>query len=179
MTFSTRTLRLTFGLVGMVLCSYSLPGQAQSIQLGLGYSAATFEQRHHEADASLFFIAGSKALSEVISVDFRFGRGIGSENIERQEAKVAVKDVLTGLLRLHLPLSQYRASPFLAIGLTHASFEIESDRKERDSQHDMSLGIGASYEINKSVAVQMDYLQYLDTEDISLSGFNLGVRWAY
>lgn len=48
-----------------------------------------------------------------------------------------------------------------------------------DSGGDIAYGVGAAYNITKTTALVVDYMNYYDKEDTKVNGFGLGLRYKF
>lgn len=71
-----------------------------------------------------------------------------------------------------LPLDMF--NPYAKLGMTSASVKQDDESK---SDFEMSYGVGTEINVTSRFFVDMEYMVYLDTAELELDGFTLGIGY--
>ncbi|WP_319782238.1 porin family protein [Oceanisphaera sp. IT1-181] len=70
--------------------------------------------------------------------------------------------------------------PYAILGYTRAELEEKSPGKsEKSSNDDISFGIGADIRLNSNTDLNLEYMNYLDKDDVAIDGFSVGVTYRF
>ena len=175
------------------MSSNAFAGLTQGAYAGIQYASFDFASEDSPEDFSptgLIGRAGSN-INEYISIEGRLGIGLSDDTITATEGTTTASasielDTLIGLYGVgHIPIGK-SSSIYALVGFTQveatasAALTNVGSASFSDDESDLSYGIGADIGILYNVAVNVEYVQYLDKSDFfDVSAIALGVKFGF
>ena len=174
------------------LSSNALAGLTQGAYAGIQYAAVDFSFEDISEDfnpTALIGRAGSN-INKYVSIEGRLGFGLSDDTITATDgtttASVSIDlDTLIGVYGVgHVPLGK-SSSIYALVGFTQvdatasASATGFGSASLSDDESDLSYGIGADISILYNVAVNVEYVQYLDKSDFDVSAIAIGMKFGF
>lgn len=128
-----------------------------------------------DASATGGKITFGQQLTPLVGVEVQGALG-GSDESGGSDVKL---EHMVGLyVRGNLPLG--RINPYLKIGASSASLEVKTDTgTQSNSEFEFSYGLGAELSFTDALYMQLEYMSYIDTDDLQLSGASVGVGYRF
>lgn len=122
--------------------------------------------------------------AEYIGIEARGGLGIKDD--ERDNYRVELDEFYGGYLTLGVPIND-AVRPYVIGGYTKARvterydgpFSSVISNKETRNNEGESLGAGLDVALTDTVALNLEYMRYLDKDELEMNGLSLGVRSAF
>lgn len=106
-------------------------------------------------------------LGTFLGVEAQFGMGG-----EDKDTKTKLERLFGLYGKANLPLGAF--NPYAKLGFTSASMEYEEGS---NSEFEFSYGIGVEVSATPNVFVDLEYMVYMDTDDLELNAFTLSVGY--
>ena len=120
-------------------------------------------------------------INESVSVEGRLGIGAGDDTIDAGPFDIAIElDTLYGVYGVgHMPINE-SASVYGVIGFTQAEATASAmGFSESFDDSGLSYGIGADIGISDTVALNLEFMQYMSKSDFDLTGVSAGVTFSF
>lgn len=184
-------------MIGVVVSLGFMSGNAfagltQGAYAGIQYASVDFSFQDISEDFSptgLIGRAGSN-INRYVSIEGRLGIGLSDDTITATDgtttASVSLElDTLIGLYGVgHVPFGE-SSSIYALVGFTQidgtasASVTGFGSASVSDDESDLSYGIGADIGILYNVAVNVEYVQYIDKSDFDVSAIAIGLKFGF
>lgn len=163
---------------------FSLPALAGGPYVGGNYSRMAFDDPERDTDDpvrpdAVTLRVGAEA-NEVLGLEAR--GGLGFESDTRDGVEYDLDHLYGGYLKLSAPLEQVR--PYVIGGYSRVRATATVDLgplsgRETDTREGESWGAGMDLALTDDVALNLEYMRYLDKDDLEVSGIALGLRSAF
>lgn len=111
-------------------------------------------------------------------IEGRLGTSVNNITVDRRNESIEIgPDNFMGLYALYKYDTGIGLKPYAVVGKTEADVKRLSSKVE--SVDDVSFGFGADFLMTKKIIGNLEYMAYLDGDDITLGGINLGVGIEY
>ena len=171
------------------LAIFGLGGTAMAAGpwVGADYSWLEFEseETRDTLKPRAAIIRGGLEFNRWLGVEARAGTGIRSDkrSVPGGEARFDLDRLIGGYVTLSLPVDG-AARPYLIGGFTEARGEATGDFNgvqfsDTETTDDNSWGAGIALNLTDTLAINAEYMEYLDNSDGELSSISLGVRSAF
>lgn len=147
--------------------------------VGQLYAADDYSEIHSYVSGGLHHWSSDDSSADGLKI--RFGQQLNTfVGIEGHFA-IGGEDSATGISldrlfgvygKFILPLDMF--SPYAKLGMASASLKAPEGSQ---SEFEMGYGIGTEIKINPRFYVDLEYMVYLDTADMQLDGFTLGIGY--
>jgi outer membrane immunogenic protein len=119
--------------------------------------------------------------NEVIGVEARGGIGLQAD--ERDGVEFETDHFYGGYITLGAPIGD-ALRPYVMGGYTKTQSTVKADTllgtyKDTTTREDESWGVGMDLNLTGTTALNLEYMRYLDKENLELSGVSLGIRSAF
>jgi opacity protein-like surface antigen len=124
-------------------------------------------------DASINTIEGRLGgyANDYLAVETRLGIGLTDDTVSGTD--LSLRYSLGAYVRAGFPITE-QVFPYVILGFSRADFETKSlGMKETTAETDSSYGIGIDVEVI-NLALTAEYLNMIDKNDITFSGFSIG-----
>ncbi len=170
-------------LGGILACSLSVASvaAAEEVYYAGGSIALVDYEIDTIADSGSLGLAYVRAGTEFLpnfSGELRAGYGINDDTIVGLEGKSQIRSLFGLYLRGGVPLTE-KLTPYLVVGYARTkvrpltNITVPGSREETDS--DGSLGVGIDYTLSSGLRLNLEYMQFLDKDVHTLSGFSVGL----
>jgi len=140
----------------------------------MGASVGFMEIENQSNDeASINHIEGRAGgyINDFLAVEARLGVGLTNDTVNGTE--FALRYSLGAYIRAGFPVHE-QAFPYVILGFSRADFEAKSaGNTVNDAETDSSYGVGIDVEIS-NLSLTAEYLNMIDKNDTSFSGFSVG-----
>lgn len=185
---------ITIGaVVSVVLMSSNVFADlAGGVYGGIQYASFDFSADDISEDFSPTGLIGrvGNKINENFAIEGRLGLGLSDDTITATDgidtASLSIElDTLIGVYGIgHVMLSE-SSSIYALIGFTQidatasASVTNVGSASASDDESDLSYGIGADIGISNNIALNVEYVQYLDKSDFDVSAIAFGVKFGF
>jgi len=166
---------------------YECPSQGTPLEMCTFVGSTETSTRNH--DLTALGVRFGAQFHPNFSDEFRFGlgldddaeptiyRGLNPSNNAKYEAGLEI--YYGGYLRAGAEMGRFY--PYLLAGVTVVTVETHFDysRSSGDLPSDFSYGIGTDIRLNDAWAVNAEWGQYIETANIELSGFRMGLVYSF
>ena len=175
-------------LVAAVALGASSAALAAGPYIGANYTQFQFEgeDSDNKLKPEAVVIRGGIEFNDFVGLEARGGMGVRSD--ERSGALGSVKydldHIYGGYLKLSAPVGEH-FRPYVVGGYTEARGKVTvssgggSVSRESDTVSDESFGAGVDLKLSEAVALNVEYMRYLDKDDYDLNGISVGFRSAF
>ncbi|MBZ2190498.1 porin family protein [Alcanivorax sp. JB21] len=176
----------------LLVAAVALGGSSVALAAGpyIGANYTQFQFEGEDTDNKLkpegVTIRGGFEFNDFVGLEARGAMGVRSD--ERSNALGSVKYDLDhlygGYLKLSAPVGEH-VRPYVVGGYTEArgkvtvSSGVGSASRESDTVSDESYGAGVDLKLSDAVALNVEYMRYLDKSDYDLNGISVGFRSAF
>lgn len=140
----------------------------------VGASVGFMEMEHQgNSEASINQIEGRVGayVNDFLAFETRLGLGLTNDTVN--DTEFSLRYSVGAYIRAGFPVHE-QAFPYLILGFSRADFEAKAAGKsENDAETDSSYGVGIDVEI-VNMSLSAEYLNMIDKNDISFSGFTVG-----
>ena len=152
---------------------------------GLQYAQIEEDDLDLEPTAGIFRI-GSMG-DNGLGFEGRFGVGIGDDDISAFDpflGDVSLElevDTVLGIYLVGQATTGGPVSVYGIVGFTQIDYTINVDggilgtASDSEDESDLSYGVGANFKVSDDVRLNIEFMQYLDKDDIEASALSLGV----
>lgn len=164
------------GCVGLVATS-----SAQDFYAGGGFAVIDYSEPGFDADLTAIYGRAGSKFNEYLSVELRLATGIGddSDEVLGIDVDVELENFYGVYMRGGIPLNPM-IYPYVVAGYTRGEVEYSAlGFSDSESGSDFSYGIGVDVNINEKITLNIEYINYLDKNDVEVSGFGLGAVWLF
>jgi len=93
---------------------------------------------------------------------------------EDSDADVSLERLFGLYATFSLPLDAFK--PYAKLGLNSATLDVGG---ENNSEFEVGYGLGVAFDVTDQVFVDLEYMVYLETAELELEGFTLGVGYKF
>ncbi|WP_066018447.1 porin family protein [Endozoicomonas atrinae] len=166
--------------LALVLSAFS-PFALANIYVGGSLSAMDYSEGSIEdvAPVALSGLVGIKA-NEHFSTEVRVGFGVGNDSAKYQGESVTLDvDNFVGVYgRLGMPVG--KVYPYVVAGLTQVEMTIDvAGQSMSETDSDISYGVGLDYNLNKSLKLNLEYINLYDRGDSKINSVNIGATYHF
>ncbi|TNC82402.1 MAG: hypothetical protein C9356_05140 [Oleiphilus sp.] len=116
-------------------------------------------------------------INEYLAAEGRLGLGITGDTV--QGVDVDLNYLVGAYVRAGVPLSNNMVFPYVLLGFTKieaeaSGFGVTVD----DDETDASLGLGVDLQLGK-LPIALEYVEYVDKNKVSFSGFTVGLKFDF
>lgn len=122
-----------------------------------------------EADAVGLKLRLGQQLGTFVGAEMQFAMGG-----EDKTTDVSLERLFGFYATFGVPLERLR--PYAKLGLNTVSLETAG---VSNSEFEVGYGLGVAIDLNPRVFLDLDYMMYLETADVELSGFTLGAGYRF
>lgn len=162
----------------------SLPALAAGPYVGGNYSRMEFDDPERDTDDpvtpdAVTLRLGAEA-NDVVGLEAR--GGVGFDSATRDGVEYELDHLYGAYLKLSAPLEQAR--PYIIGGYSRVRATARVDfgllsGSETETREGESWGAGVDLGLTDNVALNLEYMRYLDKDDLEVSGIALGLRSAF
>jgi len=133
-----------------------------------------------DADLPGAFIRIGNQYGDHLAAEIRGGIGVGKEHsIAGSDVDFELEDFYGAYVLLKAPSHSY-AVPYLIAGYTRAEFKADGPGGSSDTiEEGFSYGAGLSIELTEAIALNGEWIQYVNKSDIEFSGLSMGVSMEF
>ena len=122
-----------------------------------------------------------------VGFEGRFGVGISDDDVSASDpflGDISLElevDTVLGLYLVGQTTASGAVSVYGIIGFTMVDFTVDVDggilgsASDSDDESDLSYGFGANFDVSDKMSLNIEFMQYLDTDDFDVSAVSLGV----
>lgn len=115
--------------------------------------------------------------NENLSAEARVGFGVGDDTWG--DAKVELDNFYGAYVRGGIPVGEI-FYPYAILGYTKGKISVSGDGGSASfSDSDLSFGVGADFKVSDLLKINAEYLSYVDSDDVELTGFSVGVSFSF
>ncbi len=171
-------------LLGAVLLAVASPAAAKDFlregrSFGGGQVAAFSIDQDNGSDAQPTAVIGRVGtfVGNQLAIEGRFGLGAGDDTVDGVEVDI---DRLVGVYGSgHIPVGG-RSSLYGILGYTDLKATFTgTDFEETDSESGLSYGFGADIGITRYLALNVEYMRYLDKSDAEAEALSVGMHYRF
>ena len=148
----------------------------------IGYSERGFP----DFDLSSLNLIAGQNINDNLAAEVRLGFGIRGDTINAQtlglEEDVNVDLDLDKFMGIYLKYSLESSNsiiPYATLGYTHAKAKASvMDVSASASESDISMGLGVDISLNQKTSLNIEYMNFIDTNTITADGISVGLRTA-
>lgn len=146
----------------------------------LGWVGATGDGVDDDADIATLYGRAGMFLNPNFSAEVRLGTGLGDDDITDNvfDGDLALDYFYGVYARGGLPVTEM-FYPYAIVGYTWGRFDLspfeDVDLGGTTTEHDVSYGVGADFNLSPRFTINVEYLQWLDRTAGELDGFSLGI----
>lgn len=178
-----RSTALLLLLSSATLTSYAEPASSATSYIGGGVAFIDYSETGIRQDASLSAVYGriGSQFNETFSGEIRAGIGAGDDSIAVMgiDVNVELKHFIGAYLRagFHAAPNLY---PYALVGYSRAELEasVRGFGSVSGTDKDISYGFGIDL-IASDITVNAEYINYVDTDGVELSGFSIGLAKSF
>lgn len=157
---------------------------ADGLYVGAGCSQMRYDDEDPDTDVQVKPEAATVRLgmeaNDVLGIEARGARGFSSDS--ENGIEVEQDHLYGGYLKLSAPTEAVR--PYVIGGYTKTKTTYKASLgplagSETNREEDESWGAGVDVGLGEHVALNLEYMRYLDKENFELSGINVGIRSAF
>ena len=183
--------------ISSVVAAMLMSGNVFAYQPGSAYGGAQFASFDLSFDGTsedfsptgLIFRLGNN-INENFSVEGRLGLGLSDDTITASDgittASVSIElDTLIGVYGVgHVMLSE-SSSIYGLIGFTKVDGTIDASASGvgsvsvSDDESGLSFGVGTDIGLSNNLALNIEYIQYLNETDMDLNAISVGVKFSF
>ncbi|MEX1033632.1 MAG: porin family protein [Cellvibrionaceae bacterium] len=155
-------------LAGMI---FSVASFAQDMYAGGNLASLDFSVDGTSQEASLTAVYGrlGTSFTDNISGEIRLGLGVGDDTIFGVD--VELENMFGAYVRAGLPVTEV-IYPYAVIGYTRGEVDVSGFSSESES--DVSFGVGVDFGLGGGMAINLEYMNYLDKDGAEVDGFAIG-----
>lgn len=148
--------------------------------IGSNYSILDYENTYDISFTAVGLVAGTKtSIHENLSAELRLAGGMfGSQVIsENDDINVDLKYYYGAYLKYDISAKD-DFSPYAVIGYTRSKVVSSDDQTDNDAVRvsGISYGVGVDYALNDSSLINFEYINYIDSGDVSIDSISLGIK---
>lgn len=159
--------------------------------LGLQYANLTYapDAAEEEWEPTALTLRGGTYLNDAFAFEARYGTGMSEDTQERTVFGNPVQtdieiDSLLGFYALgHLPLGDgfrvYGAAGWTEVEATATASAGNVSVSDSGSESGFSWGLGGQLDLGERFALSIEYMQYLDEDDLAVESLGLGVEFFF
>ena len=156
---------------------------AQNFYVGGGISAIEYSESGISDDADLTALYGrvGTKFNDYLSAEIRAGFGIDDDEVEAfgVDIDTELENFYGVYLRGGIPTNSI-AYPYVVLGYTRGEIEASVPGFSlSESESDVSYGVGLDLNLTDRVTLNLEYINYLDKDDVEIDGFNIGAVWLF
>jgi opacity protein-like surface antigen len=182
---------LALGFASVVIAATPLAVSAQTV--GQFYGEAGYSKLNvdidipgapkFKPDALRLSIGYVPAPNLAVEGLFATGLSGSSKNIDGVNVKVDLKESFGIYLRPFVDLND-TVQLYARLGFISAKAKASASApgitvSATDRDEDFSYGIGAAFNVSKTVALTVDYTQFFDKDGVDVSGYGVGLRFNF
>lgn len=115
--------------------------------------------------------------NENLSAEARIGLGVGDDNVGG--VKVELDNFYGAYVRGGIPVGEV-FYPYAIVGYTKGKISASGPFGSGSfSDSDFSFGVGADFNVSDLLKINAEYLSYVDSDDVELTGFSVGVSFSF
>jgi len=175
-------------VAAMLSTSNVLAGQAGSMYGGIQYAIATYSEDGMSEEIEPTALVGrlGKNINDNFSIEGRLGIGLQDDTVNIggiADVKLEIDSVIGVYGVGHVNLNE-SSSIYGLLGLSRVEGTISlpdfpSAGSESDDETGLSFGVGADIGIGNNVALNIEYVQYLNKSDFDVSALAFGVKFGF
>lgn len=182
--------RLFLGALLISATHTALAAQPQHGYVGImlskfGYDASSTqdgEEYDLEADPDAFVVRLGYQVSEIVSVEARYGSGTSDDTLavddEESNADLGIDTYYGGFIRAHFP-NKTPVSPYLIAGYNKIEIELENSvTSVDDDDTDLAMGLGVDFVI-ENFALNVEYLEAYNKNDTAGDALSFGATLSF
>ncbi len=175
-----KTLPLSLVLAG--LATPALAVDQGETYVGGGFSMVTYEA-DGIADVEPTALIGrlGYGITDNVAIEGRLGFGLSDDEIGNSGVDGKV-DQIAGVYGIgHLPLAE-QFSLYALAGFTYGELSVSAPGvpvSVSDDDTDFSYGVGAQFDLTRSVAGYVEWAQYFDESDYEVTGLTVGANFTF
>jgi len=149
---------------------------------GFQYSMVNYkESGFDKANPSMLVGNLGKNFNKYLSVEGRLGFGISSDTVGYSFYKLRMEiETLFGLYGLARVDVSQASSIYALIGASQIKAKVSGfGASSSSSESGLSYGVGGDIGITNNITLNIEYTNYLDKSDFTLSAFGLGVKYYF
>ena len=165
---------------GALTLAYGAAQAEVTYYAGGNVSFLNYSDDFVDDDLSLTAIYGRLGgyFNENFSAELRLGTGIGDDSIDILGSSVDVEldNMYGAYFRAGIPVSEM-FYPYAVIGYTRAelSASVSGAGSASESDSDTSFGLGADLNLTQNLTVNLEYMNYFDSDGVEIDGFSIGL----
>ena|SRR5690554_843016 len=149
---------------------------------GFQYALGTYsEDGFDDANPNALVGRYGKFVNDNFAIEGRIGFGIGDDSISTTFGDISIEaDTLIGVYGLgHVEIND-SSSVYGLLGFTRGELTASaSGITFSDDDSGLSYGVGANVGVSDSLALNLEYIQYLSTSDYDFTAIGLGVVFSF
>lgn len=170
--------------IAALVVAIPLVAAAEGPYVGAGYSKMRYDDEDPDTDVQVEPEAATVRLgveaNDVFGIEARGGTGFSSDT--ENGVEVDLDHLYGGYVKLSAPTEAVR--PYVIGGYTKTKTTYKASfgpftGTERETEEDESWGAGVDVGLGEDVALNLEYMRYLDKDNFELSGVTIGIRSAF
>lgn len=120
-------------------------------------------------------------LSENVAFEVRAGIGIGDDtvNVMGVDVDVELENMFGAYFRFGAPVNE-DFYPYAVLGYTRGKLEASAmGFSDSESESDTSFGVGADFTVSDGLVINIEYMNFLDKDDVEVDGLSFGVARSF
>ena len=176
----------------LLVAAVALGGSSTVLAAGpyIGANYTQFQVESEDTENKLkpegVTIRGGIEFNDFVGLEARGAMGVRSDKRSNSlgDVEYDLDHLYGGYLKLGAPVGEF-VRPYVVGGYTEArgkvtvSTGIGSATRESDTVSDESYGAGVDVKLSEAVALNVEYMRYLDKSDYDLNGISVGFRSAF
>jgi hypothetical protein len=137
----------------------------------------TVENEESDADADITHLTGRVGgyINDNLALEARLGTGVTDDTV--QGTDVSLRYLVGANLRAGVKVNQL--FPYVMLGFTRADIETENNgNSESNAETDTSYGAGLDLDLS-GMTVTMEYANLIDKNEVTYSGFSIGLKTTF
>lgn len=138
----------------------------------------TIESEADNADADITHLTGRVGgyLNDNLALEARLGTGVTDDTVN--DADVSLRYLVGANLRAGAKVGD-QVFPYVLLGFTRADVKTEfNGNSESDAETDTSYGAGVDLDLS-GMTVTLEYANLIDKNDVTYSGFSVGLKTTF
>lgn len=159
----------------------STTSYAQNNYYGASVTSIGFTERGFiDLDFTSFNLIAGQSINDNLDAEIRLGFGIDGENVTIEGINADFDlDKFMGIYLKYSIESSGSILPYATLGYTHAKLKGSVNSvSSSSSESDISLGLGVDVSLNQKTSLNIEYMNFMDTNTITADGIFVGIRTA-
>lgn len=170
----------------VLMCMFSMSAMAEEAKSnmygGVQYAMTTYDETGFEDlnPSALVFVIGNK-FNKNFALEGRIGMGLGDDSIVVSGVPISLEiDTFVGVYAKGiLPVSS-TVDLYGIIGYTDGEVTVSAPGISLSaSESDTSLGFGVDFAVSKTTSMNLEYMNYLDSNGTTLDAISVGANFAF